>query len=152
MRWPVKKDQSDYLRERQTQNRASCLLSNAETWAAECLKMTGLKWTRQALWGCRLFDFWNAQKGIAVEIDGPEHNKTVDLARDKYVYERSGIVVLRVSNFDSARMNEAIEEINKSVLWKCRRDKLGLSTKTKAERRANLKRAGIKLAHGNWSP
>ena len=37
---------------------------------AEKLAATGHRWSRQAIWGKRIFDFWCATLGIAVEVDG----------------------------------------------------------------------------------
>lgn len=107
-------------------NLHTCLYSKAESWAKVRLEETGLKFTRQAQWGYRLFDFWNHHKGIAVEIDGVEHNRKIDIFKDKVDYEVSGIIVFRVNNFNEEEMNNAIEGIGKSVCWNDRRKYLGL--------------------------
>lgn len=88
------------------------------------LSLTGRKWTRQAMWGYRLFDFWCHELGIAVEVDGPEHNQEYDVARDRYNYFRSGILVLRVRNFNEADADKAIKAIESSEAWKTRKEKL----------------------------
>lgn len=112
MRWVGNKEQSDYMRFRQQQNRSRGM-TKAEAWTYSSLRRTGHKWTFQAWWGCRLFDFWNEQLGIAVEVDGDGHDASFDAARDKYNYYRSGILVLRVRNFDEESLQAAIAEINK---------------------------------------
>lgn len=66
------------MKDRQIHNRKICIDNPNENWAAEQLKATGLKWTRQAQWGYRLFDFWNALKGIVVEVDGLSHKQDYD--------------------------------------------------------------------------
>lgn len=92
--------------------RAECLknsLANKnENWFAEKLKSAKLGMTRQAIWGYRIFDFWNGGKGVAIEIDGPEHDEKYDRYRDLYNYLRSGIVVLRVRNMNEDDAHEAI--------------------------------------------
>lgn len=134
LRRPITKEQHEYMKERQDQNLQSCKNSKAESWANLRLKETGLKWTRQAQWGYRLFDFWNDRLGIAVEIDGTEHNKKYDKYRDDYNYKRSAIIVLRVKNFNNTDMDEAISTIIKSKTWIERRIQMNLLTKKQKEK------------------
>ena len=134
MRWPTTKAESEHLRECQRKNLAR--FTKAEQWASEKLGATGLKWTRQALWGYRIFDFWCAAKGIAIEIDGPEHRKAYDEARDRYNFDRSGIVVIRVKNFDDQMMATAIWRVNQESDWKARRKELELRKRSKSLPRA----------------
>lgn len=134
MRWPTTKAESDYLRARRKQNLMQSASSKAESWAFEILRDgTGLKWTRQSQWGYRIFDFWNAQKGIAVELDGPEHRKDYDAARDKYNYERSGILVLRVKNFDTFGMTQVLNQICAASSWAERRAGMDLKKAKRAK-------------------
>ena len=109
------------------------------------LVSTGKKWTRQAMWGCRLFDFWCHEIGCAVEVDGPEHNAKFDAARDQYNYLRSAIVVLRVRNFDEASADDALRQIESMAPWRERRAQVGASAK-------KVWAAGLELAHGDWTP
>jgi very-short-patch-repair endonuclease len=140
------------MRVRQDQNRNKTV--KAEDWAFQKLKETNHKWTRQAIWGCRLFDFWSSKLGIAVEIDGLTHNKNYDKARDQYNFYRSGILVLRVENYNESQMELALAEIEKADDWQTRkrkmREQFGLH---EDENFKNiLKKVGIKKAHGDWIP
>ena len=152
MRWVVRSDQAKYMRERQKQNKSKTV--QAEVWAKQKLKTTGHKWNRQTIWGCRLFDFWCHKLGIAVEIDGMTHNKVYDAIRDEYNFYRSGIIVLRVPNYDELAMQKALETIAKADSWEVRkvkmRDEFGLQEGQNF--RDILKIVGIEKAHGNWSP
>ncbi len=149
MRWTVNKAQSDYMAVRQRQNRATCASNRNENQVFDALKTTGLKWTRQARWGCRLFDFWCHERGIAVEVDGPEHSRAYDAARDRYNFLRSAIIVIRVPNRDGPAIAAALIEISAQGLWAERREKMGLTGGYKA-RRQNLISEGLPLAHGDW--
>lgn len=152
MRWIVRPDQAEYMRNRQDQNRSKSV--KAEEWAYGYLKQTQKKWTRQAIWGCRIFDFWCAEIGIAVEIDGMTHNKNYDSIRDEYNFYRSGIVVLRVPNFNDQKMVEALEQIKKSDTWQIRKVKMREQFNLRQEDSFSqiLKKVGLKKAHGNWNP
>lgn len=152
MRWVVNKDQSDYMRKRQKQNQAQS--TEAEIWAEKALEKTGRKWTKQALWGCRVFDFWCGELGIAIEIDGPSHDANHDLARDKYNFYRSGIIVLRVPNFDDDQLKKALFVIQNADTWRMRkvkmREEFGLQEGESFS--GILKKVGLKKAHGDWKP
>ncbi len=153
MRWVTNKRQSEYMRRRQRQNRARGL-TEAERWVAQALDATGLKWTRQAWWGCRIFDFWNAELGIAVEVDGPEHCRDYDEHRDRYNYVRSGILVLRVPNFDEAALTVALNHIAKGETHAERKARIRreLGLRPDATGKAVVRAAGLSLAHGRWEP
>jgi len=152
MRWVGNSEQSAYMRERQRQNKVLSVKNSAENWAHAHLKTTGLSWQRQALWGCRIFDFWCAEKGCAVEIDGAEHDPTYDLYRDKYNYLRSGLIVLRVRNFNDAEMADTLRAIGKLGKWRARKADMGLLHRSRQSRRALLIEAGMPIAHTNWKP
>ena len=140
------------MKERKKQNQSR--LVQAEIWAHEQLKKTGEKWSRQSLWGCRIFDFWCAELGIAVEIDGIDHDANYDAARDFYNYYRSGIIVCRVRNYNQSDMDAALQTIATADNWKDRKQKMrqefGL-TPTDSFRKI-LKLKGIPKAHGKWEP
>lgn len=148
MRWTTSKEESDYMARRQKENVAASKNSKAEAWMAEKLKETGLKWTRQARWGYRLFDFWNAHLGIAVEVDGPEHEKDYDEVRDTYAYLRSGIVVLRVRNFDEFDASLALDSIASSRTWKQRRTEVGTGRELVKALGLDLARSGREKLRG----
>lgn len=123
MRWPKNKEEHAYMKMMQAKNKKSSRRSKAESWMKDKLASTGKKWSRQAQWGYRLFDFWNHELGIAVEVDGPEHDKEYDAFRDRHNLKRSGILVLRVRNFNEKDAEVAITTINEASSWKERREK-----------------------------
>lgn len=125
MRWASTREQHAYMKQRKMENLERCKLSAAERWMNKKLKETEYKWTRQAQWGYRLFDFWNHKLGIAIEVDGPEHRHDYDLYRDNHNYSNSGIVVLRVKNFNEDEAAKVIEKISTSETWNERRLKMG---------------------------
>lgn len=118
------------MRAHKAENLARSRRNPNENWMAGLLARTGLKWTRQACWGFRIFDFWCASKGIVVEVDGPEHGKGKqkdwDDFRDRQNYERSGILVLRVRNKNREDAERALSEIAASGSWNSRRKVLKL--------------------------
>lgn len=123
------------MRMRKAQNLHMALRNPNENWLAEKLVDTKVSWSRQATWGCRIYDFWSHELGIAVETDGPEHNKRYDAMRDEYNYRRSGIVVLRLRNKNDADLATVLEKIASAMTWEERREKLGLNENTKKARR-----------------
>lgn len=125
--WPTNKDAAAHMKMRQNQNLVSCKKSKAESWMADKLESTKpFKWTRQAQWGIRLFDFWNYKLGIAVEVDGSEHVHNIDITKDRVDYVVSGIVVLRVRNFNEDDAGKALLYISRSGSWNDRRKLLNL--------------------------
>jgi very-short-patch-repair endonuclease len=90
------------------------------------LTATGRKWTRQSAHGFRLFDFWCASLGVAVEVDGPEHKPAVDAEADRLAWEISGILVLRVPNFSEEVAAAVLARIAAAESWKDRRIRMGL--------------------------
>lgn len=135
LRWGTKSDEHKYMQMRQQQNLERCVSNANENWMAEKLKATGLKWRRQAQWGMRLYDFWCAHLGVAVEVDGPEHDEDYDKHRDEYNLRRSGIVVLRVRNMNEEDAEKALAAIAYASTWRERRDVMGLNVSGKAARR-----------------
>ena len=127
MKWPINKDTHAYMRNRQDQNKAVCVFNKNENWMSKKLEKTNYKWSRQSQWGYRLFDFWNHSLGVAIEVDGLEHNKNYDKIRDDYNFKKSGILVLRVNNGDEKGANEVINFIdNTEEDWNQRRKTLNL--------------------------
>ena len=122
---PYTAEQAAHMRMRKQQNIVKSRYSKAETWAKAHLQMTNYKWTRQAIRGWRIFDFWNHTLGIAVEIDGTEHDKNHDLIRDTENWETSRILIIRVNNFDDIGMTKALETIKLSQTWNERRLQAG---------------------------
>jgi hypothetical protein len=114
----------------------------SKNWADGILRASRLKWTHKAIWGCRLFDFWNARKGVAIELDGPKRNAGDE--EDRHARERSGIVVYRVKCFDECQLRLIMSEAERLEDWGVRRDRLGIPSK--------LKGKDIPKAHENWVP
>lgn len=108
---------------RQQQNRARHI--PAEDWFASMLVSTGLQWTRQARWGFRIYDFWCHKLGVAVEIDGPEHDRQRDIERDILDDERSCIVIYRVRNFNEEDARYVLNRIGSTLWWNTRRELAG---------------------------
>ena len=124
--WPLNKLHSDHMKGRQKKRRTDGM-TRAEKWAHEnYLSKTGLKWTREAAWGFRLFDFWNHALGVAVEIDGPEHNSELDRWRDHKEWERSRIIVIRIKNFNEIDGQKFLEQIKTIKPWTERRKTAGM--------------------------
>lgn len=121
MAWPTKAKAHAHMQMRQRQNRVNCLRSAAEEWLRRKLDASGFAWSRQAQSGYRLFDFWNHRLGIAVEVDGPEHDRDADLAHDLWLLQCRGILVLRVRNFDEEEAAKALAAIASAESWNKRR-------------------------------
>jgi len=125
--WPTSKEAHAHMRMRKRQNLGKSKRSKAENWMAKVLKATGYKWTRQAQSGFRLFDFWNHRLGVAVEVDGPEHNRAKDLARDWLVWEQRRILVVRIKNLDHDAVDSLLATIAQAGSWNSRRKDAGMS-------------------------
>lgn len=128
--WPTSKDTLARLEDYQKKLMARGM-TRAEKWGYECLKKSGIKFKRERRWGYRIFDFWSSVYGIAVEIDGQEHRENWDKKRDKQDFLRSGVIVLRVNNFDEHGMSELLKSLTflKYETWIERRARMGLLTK-----------------------
>jgi len=128
LNWTTKKEHSDYMRMRQEQNISRAVNNTNENWMYAKLLETPYKWKRQALWGYRIFDFWCHNLGIAVEVDGPEHNIKYDAYRDEYNFRRSGILVLRAKNLNEHEAKHCVMLYLKNPFtWKERKDFLNLN-------------------------
>lgn len=136
LNWCTKAEDHAYMKLRKAQNWEIAKRSKAECWMRDNLRIAGLKFCRQQQWGMRLFDFWNAKLGIAIEVDGPEHNPSYDAYRDEYNFRRSGIVVLRVPNFDVEQSERLIGFIRAETTLKERKTRLGIDGHSKIERRS----------------
>jgi very-short-patch-repair endonuclease len=135
LRWPVNAEQAAYMRMRQEQNQARSNQNQNENWFAAKLESTRKAWTRGAVWGYRVFDFWCHELGVAVEVDGPEHRPDYDGYRDDYNFGRSGIIVLRVRNRNEDDAARALQAIHAATTWAVRREQLGLHARSKKGRR-----------------
>ena len=117
IKWPTTSAEAAHMNEMRARNRILAAHNLNERLMAEKLAATGLKWTPQATWGYRIFDFWNKEKGIAVEVDGPEHRPGWDKLRDFHNWEVSRILVLHVRNRNEGDAARALEIIAKQPSW-----------------------------------
>lgn len=125
-KWPTTKSESDYMLLRQNQNMKKSKSNSNENWFALKLKGCGYKFSRQRRWGYRIFDFWCHQLGVAIEIDGPDHNIDTDREKDISEFIRSRIVVIRVRNMNESDAYKALEYIKQSETWNERRTSAGM--------------------------
>ena len=119
--WPVNKELTDHMLMRQLQHREKGLTKAEEWFFKYYLSKTNLKWNKQCRWGFRLFDFWNHHLGLAVEVDGPEHNTETDLIGDFKEWERSRIITIRVRNFNKDDARYFLERLPRIEPWNDRR-------------------------------
>jgi len=139
LKWAATREQSQYIVGRKKENIERSYRNQNENWFhAELLLNTKYKFNRQAIWGYRIYDFWCACLGIAVEVDGPEHNEAYDSYRDNYNYRRSGIIVLHVRNKNDDDAEQAFEIINNAMTWKERRLMLDIDPDRKKASRETL--------------
>lgn len=132
--WPLNAAAARHMRIRQVQNLNTAVRNETENWMLAKLQATKYKWSRQSIWGSRLFDFWCHVLGVAVEVDGEEHDRERDKEHDDYLYRRSAIVVIRVRNRNEEDAEAAIKRIWELGLWMDRRKAIGVK-RTKAELR-----------------
>lgn len=142
MRWVVNREQADYMKKLQNEARVLSMSNQGENWADGILRTSCLHWTRKTIWGCRLFDFWNARKGVAIELDGPKPDAGDE--EDRHARERSGIAVFRVKSFDESQLRLVMSKAESLEDWGIRRERLGIPSK--------LKGKNLPKAHGNWVP
>lgn len=124
---------------RQKQNRDKGM-TKAEEWFFKnyLSEMTDRKWTFQTQWQWRLFDFWNAELGVAFEIDGPEHDFIYDYGRDCLEWARSRIIVLRVPNFDDKTAARQMLLLHSIGSWKERRKSIPSTGEGKKEHKQKV--------------
>lgn len=123
--WPTTREEISRMKKYQIDNLKTSKTNRAENWFAEKLKTSGLKFKRQARWGFRIFDFWNHNLGVAIEIDGSNHQVFIDSLKDKDVWERSGIVVYRVRNFNEEDAELVLGRLKEHSTWSDRRISVG---------------------------
>ena len=136
LRYTTNKEQHEYIGRRKEQNLSKALVNDNENWMFDKLKQTEWKWKRQSQWGYRIFDFWCHKLGVAIEVDGPEHDEKYDAYRDEYNFRRSGIVVLRVRNKNEPDANECILYLSILDTWKDRKAALGINGDTKESKQS----------------
>lgn len=115
--WPTGKEAARHMREMKKKNLGNCV--RAEIWAARLLPK-GL--TRQACWGFKIMDFWCAERGVRIEIDGQSHDPLQDYYIDEWFFRRSGILTLRVPNYDLGSLSAARFVLLREATWKARKE------------------------------
>lgn len=107
------------------------------TYAKPFMERTGIKITKQARRWYRIFDFRVPSKWLAIEIDWGYHTgkqKRKDNHYDKYNYERSWIITLRVPNRDNEKALEVMQTIEQEISWRDRRRNLWVQTKAEKKK------------------
>lgn len=127
LNWCCSPNDAAYMRQRQAENLQRAESNPNENWMANKLRNAGLTFSRQIIWGYRLFDFWNHKLRVAIEVDGAEHDAAYDNYRDEYNFRRSGIVVLRVRNRNEADAELLFTRLRTLEPHKQRRQLLGIS-------------------------
>jgi very-short-patch-repair endonuclease len=70
-----------------------------------------LNFNRQRIFANRIFDFWNFNNRIVIEIDGNDHNKKEDSVVDDQLWNYN-IPVFRIKNNDICRLYYLINILN----------------------------------------
>lgn len=120
--WPVNKELAAHMKMRKQQN-INRGMTAAEKWFYEnyLQNRSSYKWSFQARWGFRLFDFWCHTLGCAIEIDGSEHNSELDFQKDQKEWNRSRIITIRIHNFDEKDAEQCVEKLKSISSWNERR-------------------------------
>ena len=133
LKWITNKEQTEYMAKMRALNISKCVTNENENLVWSKL---GKGWTRQAVRGYRIYDFWNHELGCAIEVDGMEHDREYDNYRDEYNFRRSGVVVFRVRNGNMEDLGAVLVAISKLTDIRTRKEKLGINGNTKQSRRS----------------
>jgi adenine-specific DNA-methyltransferase len=75
-------------------------------------QLDGLKFRRQHPIEPYILDFYCAEEGLVVELDGESHNRTIDYDRQRSErLERLGLTVVRVTNDDVVSNLDGVAEM-----------------------------------------
>jgi very-short-patch-repair endonuclease len=132
LKWITDKEKAEYMRKMKDINLELALVNQNEN---QVWGVLGKGWTRQAVRGYRIHDFWNHELGCAIEVDGREHDRDYDNYRDEYNFRRSGVIVLRCRNKSQEDLDEVIRVVGVMDSLKDRKVKLGIAGDTKKARR-----------------
>lgn len=119
--YTITSEHHEHMAKRQKERRVNGMTMSEKWFIDKIAPLTGHKWTHEARWGFRLFDFWNSNLGLAVEIDGPEHDASLDSFRDKKEWERSRILIFRIRNENKEDAARFLEFIKSCQSWNERR-------------------------------
>lgn len=132
LNWITTPEQAEYMRRMKDVNLERSLKNSNENWMSSYLPKE--HWSRQAIHGYRIFDFWNHKLYVAIEVDGKEHKRAYDNYRDEYNFRRSGILVFRVRNSNEEDALEVLNSLSKIEDRKTRREGLGIVGSKKEKR------------------
>jgi very-short-patch-repair endonuclease len=77
-------------------------------------KLDGLKFRRQSVIDGFIVDFYSAEAGLVIELDGQTHTDPArDAKRDTMLFERHGLKVLRFSN---QHLGEDMDGVLRAIL------------------------------------
>jgi hypothetical protein len=90
---------------------------------ARKLATTRRRWRRRAP-----FQFWQHELGVLVELDRPDHDKSIDAVHERAAFYERGVMVIHVEEFSDKSAAEALRAIRYTEPWNSRRRALGLTT------------------------
>lgn len=125
--WPITEEQRQRVAKFQRMNKANCKKNVCENIVHAKLKEAGYQFKRQRRWGFRIFDFWCHRLGLAIEVDGKNHNPIFDKKRDDQDFKRSAILVYRIKNehvYNALAIEELLRKIKHTSAWNSRRQLL----------------------------
>ena len=79
-------------------------------------RLSGFKFRRQVVIGCRIVDFFCPAKGLVIEVDGDTHDPVADADRDLAMRRDLGFATLRFTNHQVMRNLDGVLEKLTSVL------------------------------------
>jgi hypothetical protein len=74
-------------------------------------------WVRQQIAGHRIYDFFHRSLGVAIEVDGDDHEPDYDHWRDLDDWNYRRVIVLHVENQNEADAARALAEIGRTGSW-----------------------------------
>lgn len=95
----------------------AALRNGNENWMAAHLETTSHRWVRQQIAGHRIYDFFCRELGVAIEVDGEDHEPDYDHWRDLDDWRYARVLVLHVENRNEADAYRAMEEIAVTGTW-----------------------------------
>lgn len=125
LEWPMTKTEAAEIKQQKTMALAGALQHPAHQWMAQKLRLSGLRMNPQAAWGWRLFDFWCAEKGVAIDLIEPGDATDYTDVDLKELF-RSGILIRRLRHFDNNEADYLIQMTKEEPFWNARRAQMGL--------------------------
>jgi very-short-patch-repair endonuclease len=132
LKWITDREKSEYMKAMKDINLFKCQTNKNEN---KVWSELGDGWSRQAVRGYRIHDFWNHRLGCAIEVDGAEHDRDYDNYRDEYNFRGSGVVILRVRNGNQEDIIEVLRVLPLMNDHATRKARMGILSNTKEGRR-----------------